>query len=71
MGEDVSLEVVHFHHGGVLGDGEAFGEGDAYQQGAEQSGAAGDGDAVDLFGADAGVFQGGIDDGDDILSVGS
>ena len=47
--QKVPVQVVHTDEGDVVGEGEGFGKGHAYQQTAHEARAAGDGDAVDAF----------------------
>ena len=71
VGEDVPLEVVDLDHRDVAGDGEALGERHAHEQRPDESGAAREGDGVDVGGREPGVAQGGIHHGNDVLLVGA
>ena len=69
--EDMSLQVVHLDHRDVVRQGEPFGERHAHEQRTEQSRPAREGDGVQLVGCDAGLFEGRVDHGDDVLLVGA
>jgi len=70
MREDVSLQVIDLDHRDVAGDRQPLGERHAHEQRSDQSGAAREGDGVQLVGRDAGLPERRIHHGDDILLVG-
>ena len=63
----MSLQVIHHDHGNVQGKGQGLGEGGAHQERAQQAGAAGECDGREVFGLDAGPFQGFRDHRYDVL----
>ena len=62
---DVAFEVVDGDEGDVLRVGQGLGVGDADEQRSGEAGAGGDGDGVEIGEGDAGLGQGGADDGND------
>ena len=48
-GVDVGFQMIHADPGNPVAVGKPLGEGEAYQQGADQAGALGDGHAVDFI----------------------
>lgn len=66
---DMSLQVVDLHHRHVERQASPFGERDAYEQRAEQTGTVREGDAVQVGHADARFADRPIDDRNDILLV--
>ena len=71
VGEDVPLQMIDLHQRNVVGDRESFGERYAHQKRSQQTGAAREGDGVDLVDGDAGLFQSCIDHRNDVLLMGS
>ena len=67
----MGLQVVDLDEGFPQGGGEAFGETNAYEQRPQQTGPAGEGDGVDFGLVDAGLPQGSVDHGYDVLLVGA
>ncbi len=67
--EDMPLQVVDLDHGYVAGYRQPLGERHAHQKRAEQAGTARKGYRVDLVGRDAGLLQGRVDHGYDVLLV--
>ena len=63
-GVHVAFEVVYADEGEVVGKGEALGGVDADEQRAGESGAVGDGYAVEFGEFEAGLFEGGVHDGE-------
>ena len=67
--EYVPLQVVDLDEGYVACDGETFGEGCADQKRSQKTRSAREGYGVELVDRDAGLLEGGVDDGDDVLLV--
>ena len=68
--EDMPLEVVDLDHRDVPGDRESLRERDADEERPHQSGAAGEGDGVDVVDRDSCLLERRVDHGDDVLLVG-
>ena len=69
MRQHVAVEVVHIHHWNPQPQRHPFGEACAYQQGAYQAGAAGEGYGRELCRRYAGPAQCGVDHRHDVLLV--
>jgi hypothetical protein len=61
------LKVVDLDHWDIAGNGQSFGERNAYQKRAEQTRASGVGYGINLIGGDASLFQGCVDYGYNVL----
>ena len=69
MRKYVSLKVIDLDHRDVVRDGKPLGERHAHQQRTQQSGAAREGDGVDLFGRQSGLLERRVHHGNDVLLV--
>ena len=69
--QHVGMQVVDLDHGDTEGEAEPLGKVGPHQQRAQQSGAAGEGDGIELIGANARATYRLADDGDDVLLVGT
>ena len=63
--------MVDLDHGDTEGEAEPLGKVSPHQQRAQQSGSAGEGDGIELIGANARATYRLTDDGDDVLLVGT
>ena len=60
---DVAFQMVDGDEGQVVGEGKSFGVGDAHQKRSRETGAAGDGDGVEIREGDVGLGECGADHG--------
>jgi hypothetical protein len=70
-GVEMSLEVVELNQGDVEREGERLGGSEADDEGADESGAGGDGDGPEVGERDAGLGKGFVNDGKDLPDVGA
>ena len=69
--KDVALQVVNLHHRDVLRNRQTLGKRYANEQRAHQARTAREGDGVHLVDADAGLFESGIYNRNDVLLMGA
>ena len=65
----MGLEVVHPGQGQLMGEGQGLGRGHADDQGADEAGPLGHGQAVQVWQAHPGLIQGPLDHRQDVLQM--
>ena len=70
MREHMALQMVHIDEGNVKGQRQPFGKRGTDEQGAQESGSAGEGDGGNVVFRHAGTLQSGVHDRQDILLMG-
>ena len=66
----MGLDVVDADEGQARAEGEALGDAEADQQGADEARAVGDGDRVDGVEAEASLLEARVEDGEGLVEVG-